>query len=65
MQFQIDAMMCGGCARSVTKAIQSVDPQARVDIDLEMKRVVVASDADAAKIAAVLEDVGYPPRPTA
>ncbi len=26
MQFHIENMTCGGCARSVTKAIQSVDP---------------------------------------
>ena len=30
MQFHIENMTCGGCARSVTKAIQSVDPQAEV-----------------------------------
>jgi copper chaperone CopZ len=34
MKFQIDNMTCGGCARSVTKAIHSVDPHAKVDIDL-------------------------------
>ena len=28
MQFHIENMTCGGCVRSVTKAIQSVDPQA-------------------------------------
>ncbi len=62
MQFQIDNMTCGGCARSVTKAIHSVDPQAKVDIDLPQKRVNVVSAADESAVAAVLEDVGYPPR---
>jgi copper chaperone len=56
MQFQIDNMACGGCARSVTKAIHSVDPQAKVDIDLNLKRVTVESGA------AVLQDAGFPPR---
>ncbi len=65
MQFQLDNMNCGGCAKSVTKAIHSVDPQAKVDIDLPQKRVTVTSDADETAIAAVLEDVGFPPhRPT-
>ena len=63
MKFQIDNMACGGCARSVTKAIQSVDPQAKVDIDLASKAVTVTSSATKAAIAATLEDVGYPPRP--
>lgn len=62
MQFQIDNMTCGGCARNVTKAIHSVDPQAKVDIDLTLKRVKVASGAGEAAIAAALDDVGYPPR---
>ena len=62
MQFQIDNMTCGGCARSVTKAIHSVDPQAKVDIDLTLKRVTVESGADQSAVAAVLEDVGFPPR---
>ncbi|RDW14254.1 heavy-metal-associated domain-containing protein [Paracoccus thiocyanatus] len=62
MQFQIDNMACGGCARSVTKAIHSVDPQAKVDIDLALKRVSVVSSADESAVAAVLEDGGYPPR---
>jgi copper chaperone len=62
MQFQIDNMACGGCARSVTKAIHTVDPQAKVDIDLNLKRVIVESAADQSAVAAVLEGVGFPPR---
>jgi copper chaperone len=62
MQFQIDNMACGGCARSVTKAIHSVDPQAKVEIDLPLKRVSVVSSADEPAVAKVLEEGGYPPR---
>jgi copper chaperone len=62
MQFQIDNMNCGGCAKSVTKAIQSVDGQAKVEIDLAGKQVLVASSAAEAAILASLNDAGYPPR---
>ena len=62
MQFQIDNMNCGGCAGSVTKAIQSVDPLAKVSIDLTVKRVDVETSAAESAVAAVLKDVGYPPR---
>lgn len=62
MKFHIDNMNCGGCARSVTKAILSLDPQANVHIDLATKAVDVTSRADEAAIASRLEDVGYPPR---
>ena len=30
IQFDIPGMTCGGCARSVTKAIHSIDADARV-----------------------------------
>ena len=62
MKFQIDNMTCGGCARSVTKAIHSVDPHAKVDIDLPQKSVIVVSVADETAVVAALEDVGYSPR---
>jgi copper chaperone len=62
MQFQIDNMACGGCASSVTKAIHSVDPQAKVDIDLNLKRVTVESGADQSVVAAALVEFGFPPR---
>lgn len=62
MQFRIDNMACGSCTRSVTKAIHSGDPQAKVDIDLDLKRVTVKSGADHSAVAAALEKVGFPPR---
>jgi len=65
MQFQIDNMTCDGCARSVTKAIYSVDPRAKVGIDLPQKRVTVESGASQSAIVAVLEDAGFSPRTAA
>ncbi|SEM58963.1 copper chaperone [Loktanella fryxellensis] len=62
MQFHIDAMTCGHCAKNVTAAVHAVDPRARVAIDLPAKRVTVVSDATDAAIAAALRDAGYPPR---
>lgn len=61
MQFQIDNMNCGGCAKSVTKAIQSVDGQAKVEIDLAGKQVLVASSAAEAAILASLNDLKLSP----
>ena len=43
MQFHVEAMHCGGCARGVTKAIQSVDPAARVSADPASRTVEVVS----------------------
>ena len=60
MQFHIQNMSCGGCARSVTKAIQSVDAQARVTIDPDTRKVDVASQQPRADFEVALQRAGYP-----
>ena len=60
MQFQIDIMTCGGCARSVTKAIQSVDAAAQVTVDIPTHTVQVQTTAPQAAVVAALEEAGYP-----
>jgi len=59
MQFHIENMTCGGCVRSVTRAIQSVDPAAQVSADPATHKVDVITTAPRAAIEAVLADVGY------
>ncbi len=61
MRFRIDNMTCGGCARSVTRTIQKLDPAAQVDIDLETHLVQVTSQRPEGEVAQALEAVGYPP----
>lgn len=60
MRFHIENMTCGGCARSVTKAVESVDPKARVDADPVTKTVTVESSASTHAINRALSDAGYP-----
>jgi copper chaperone len=43
MQFHIQNMNCDGCVRSVTKAIQSVDPSAEVRADPASHKLDVTS----------------------
>lgn len=61
MQFHIENMTCGGCVRSVTKAIQSVDPAAEVSADPGTHKVEVKSSAARERLAAALTEVGYAP----
>ena len=49
MQFHIENMTCGGCARSVTKAIQA------------SHKVEVKSAASRDRLVAALTEVGYAP----
>lgn len=55
-------MTCGGCARGVTKAIQSVDVQAEVNANPPARSVEVNSSATQDAILAALSKAGFPAR---
>lgn len=61
MQFHIETMTCGGCARGVTKAIQGVDAAATVTADPPNRRVEVTTTAPREKIVAALTEAGFAP----
>jgi len=62
LQFHLDDMTCGGCARSVTAAIREVDPDAVVAADPPARLVEVRTSASREQIAAALQQAGFPPR---
>lgn len=57
---KVPDMTCGHCVGVVTKAVQSVDAGARVDIDLKAQTVTVETRADAGTVTRALETAGYP-----
>ena len=59
-QLQVENMSCGHCVNAVTKAVQSVDPQAQVQIELEEKSVKVGTDKALEAIRAAIVEAGYP-----
>ena len=59
-QFTIPGMTCGGCARRVTNAILSVDPQAQIVTDPPSRDVKVISKANEQALLAALGEAGYP-----
>jgi copper chaperone len=60
MRFHIENMTCGGCARSVTKAVQVVDSKAKVNADPVTKKVTIESALPAKAFVGALNDAGYP-----
>ena len=59
-RYKVDRMGCGGCAKSVTRAIQAVAPNARVEVDPGTKLVTVCGDAEPAdRIAQAIATAGY------
>ena len=63
LRFQVPKMTCGGCAKSVTKALQSVDADARIETDPDTGEVRVETKADESALRAVLEAAGFPTVP--
>jgi len=61
MHFTIPNMVCGGCARGVTKAIQSVDPSAQVSADPPSHTVDVTTSATREQIVAALRAADFAP----
>jgi Cu+-exporting ATPase len=59
-ELTVEGMSCGHCVGRVTKSVQGVDQQARVSVDLPTKKVRIDSSADLDKIAAAIDDAGYP-----
>ncbi len=60
ISFRVEGMTCGHCVSTVTKALNRVDPEASVHIDLADHRVDVASDlSHPDRFAAAIRDAGY------
>ncbi|MGW5837856.1 heavy-metal-associated domain-containing protein [Methylorubrum extorquens] len=63
-RYKVDKMGCGGCAKSVTRAILGIEPSARVEVDLGAKLVTVSGAAGpVGRIAAAINAAGYPAEP--
>jgi len=58
-ELHVEGMTCGGCANSVKKAVQKVDMNADVDINLITKIVRVNSSAALDAVKTAIDDAGY------
>ncbi len=61
MQFHIETMTCGGCARGVSKAIQGVDAAATVTAGPPNRLVEVTTTAPRDRIVTALIEAGFAP----
>lgn len=57
--FTVTGMTCGHCEKSVTRAIQEADPQARVTIDRSQNKVDVESVQPREALAKAIAEEGY------
>jgi copper chaperone len=59
-ELQVEGMTCGGCANRVKRSVQAVDSNAKVDVDLANKKVLVDTQADLIAVKSAITEAGYP-----
>jgi copper chaperone len=63
IEYQVSDMTCGHCVSRVTRAVKEVDGNAKVDINLDNKRVRIDSALDGREFAEAIREAGYTPQP--
>ncbi|NDC10499.1 MAG: copper chaperone [Oxalobacteraceae bacterium] len=58
-ELKVDGMTCGGCVNSVKRALQAIDANARIDVDLHSKTVKIDTAVELHAVKAAVEDAGY------
>ncbi|MCU0976650.1 MAG: cation transporter [Steroidobacteraceae bacterium] len=60
MLLSVQKMTCGHCVRAVTAAIQALDPEATIEVDLAAGTVRVDGNVDANAVIRAIGEEGYP-----
>ena len=60
-QFNVPDMTCGHCISTITKAVKSEDPKAKVEVTLSQRLVKVESALSQEEIAQQITEAGYTP----
>ena len=64
-RFAIPDMTCGGCVGSVTRAVQALDPAARVLADLDLHIVEIDFTAANKALVEAITEAGFSVDPAA
>lgn len=59
MQFTVSDMVCQGCVRSITKAVERAAPGAQVAADLETRLVRIDAAIAPEALARVIAEAGF------
>lgn len=61
MKFEVLDMSCGGCANAITRAVNGIDPAAKLTIDVDAKLVTVNSTLVPDRVLTAIEAAGFHP----
>jgi len=59
-EMKLEDMTCGHCKARVTQTLKTLDPDARIEIDLMRRQLRMESDVELPEITAALAEAGYP-----
>jgi copper chaperone len=59
MKLKVSGMTCGGCAKSVERAVAAVAPGATISVDLKSGEVAVDGAAAKQAVVSAIEEAGY------
>jgi copper chaperone len=59
MKLKVAGMTCGGCVKSVERAVAAAAPGAKVKVDLKSGEVVIDGPAAKQAVVSAIEDAGY------
>ena len=60
VELKVPNIACGGCGKTIAKAIQSIDPTAEVQINSKTKKVIVETQASESSVREAIAAAGYP-----
>jgi copper chaperone len=61
IEFQVNDMTCGHCVATITRAVNGVDPAAKLDIDLPSHRVRISAAGESQRFENAIREAGYTP----
>ncbi len=59
IDLKVPSMVCDGCVSTVKEAILTHEPKAKVDIDLDTKKVAVDTEASESSIKQIIIAAGH------
>ena len=60
IKFNVQKMSCGHCVKSITEALEAIDPAVEVEADLEAGTVDVDTDVEMEDARNAIEGAGFP-----
>lgn len=59
MEVKVSGMTCGGCVKSVTNALKTLDQNADVAVSLETQTIQIKTTKDPNEVKHTIEEAGF------